>query len=98
MVASNGGRSVYPAVTLIGWGCESTSYKKPTDLAARKRIAEKLSGSGIGLEKRVNERADVFDACLCLLAAKDFMDERALPPPDTDVAIKEGWIWVRGPA
>ena len=88
---------VYPAATLIGWGCDSTGYKKPTDVAAREGIADKLSGAIAGLSAAVGGPADVFDACLCLVAAKDFLDGRAMRPRDHDLAIKEGWIWARRP-
>jgi predicted nuclease with RNAse H fold len=88
---------VYPGATLVGWGCSSTGYKKPTDVAARGWIANSLGGEVVGLSAVVDGPADVFDACLCLLAAKDFLDGRATPPRDHDLAIKEGWIWARGP-
>ncbi len=38
--------------------------------------------------------ADAFDAIVCLLAAKDFLDGGAIPPTDLTIAEKEGWIWV----
>jgi len=60
-----------------------------------KEIAQRLAKEVQALERYVAGRADVFDACLCLVAAKDFIEGRALPPQDLELAQREGWIWVR---
>ena len=39
------------------------------------------------------ESGAVEDAVVCLLAAKDFLAGRAVPPPDAELAATEGWIW-----
>lgn len=88
---------VYPGATLQGRGIRELGYKKSGSSGARLRIAGRLGRQIAGLRDRVNDPVDVFDACLCLLAAKDFMDGVALSPtPDQlQTAKKEGWIWVR---
>jgi hypothetical protein len=37
--------------------------------------------------------ADAVDACVCALAASDFLLGRAVPPDDLETAVSEGWIW-----
>ena len=88
---------VYPAATLIGWHCESVGYKKSANEGVRRRIAQEVRGGISGLVRWVSAPVDVFDACLCLLAAKDFLDGKAPAPPDPELAIKEGWIWAKLP-
>ncbi|MCM8612364.1 MAG: hypothetical protein NFW15_10470, partial [Candidatus Accumulibacter sp.] len=65
--------------------------------AVRCRIAQALHAEIPILLSLTDERVDVFDAGLCLVAAKDFMTAETLPPGDTDLARREGWIWVRRP-
>jgi len=88
---------VYPAATLIAWGCDSGGYKKDENALLRKRIAERVKDDVVGVHKFVNSPIDAFDACLCLLAAKDFIEGKAAAPRDHQLATKEGWIWVRRP-
>lgn len=86
---------VYPAGTLKARGLQHSGYKKPEQLDVRRDIANHVAGELEGLEKFVEGSADVFDACLCLAAAKDFLEGLAIPPEDKRVAKLEGWIWVR---
>jgi hypothetical protein len=37
---------------------------------------------------------DTLDSVVCLLAAKDFLDGRAVAPENRTLASQEGWIWV----
>jgi hypothetical protein len=89
---------VYPAGTLKARGLPDTQYKKPEQLDIRQRIADGLAGEFDGLQKYVIGPDDVFDACLCLVAAKDFLDGYTAPPFDLPLAQREGWIWVRKPS
>jgi hypothetical protein len=41
----------------------------------------------------VRKSVDAADACVCALAAADFLFGRAVPPADLGTARKEGWIW-----
>jgi hypothetical protein len=41
---------------------------------------------------------DEADACVCVLAAADFLLGRAIPPADLNTARTEGWIWAPDPA
>jgi predicted nuclease with RNAse H fold len=84
---------VYPAASLIAWGCALAKYKE--DARAREDIAQRLAARIAGIAERALDPVDAFDACLCLLAAQDFLEGMAWPPEDRERAIKEGWIWVR---
>jgi len=91
-----GAIEVYPGATLKARNLKYVGYKKPDQLGVRRQIAQELRSDIPMLVKFVRQKADVFDACLCLVAAKDFLDGFAAPPEDPSLAQKEGWIWVRG--
>ena len=42
---------------------------------------------------QMTRNAEVLDAVVCLLAARDFLDGRAMEPVDASLALQEGWIW-----
>lgn len=88
---------VYPAATLRVRGIVEPRYKDGSNVAARSRIASRLAGEIVDLSQRVTESDDVFDACLCALAAKDYVDGVAVVPgpEEAELARREGWIWVR---
>lgn len=88
---------VYPAATLMVRGILEPGYKRTESEIARWRIARKLGAEISGLAAFASEPDDIFDTCLCLLAGKDFLDGRAVPPTTEQLpaARKEGWIWVR---
>jgi len=86
---------VYPAGTLRARQLPHSKYKDVDASLVRQEIAQRLAKEVQALERYVAGRADVFDACLCLVAAKDFIEGRALPPQDLELAQREGWIWVR---
>ena len=79
---------VYPAATRIAHG------------------AADQGGSLMGLdglldcsvvEPSVLAREHTVDACVCVLAAADFLRGRAVSPPNLETALLEGWIWAPGP-
>ena len=39
--------------------------------------------------------ADALDAAVCILCALDFTKGLAVGPENSEVARKEGWIWVK---
>jgi predicted RNase H-like nuclease len=89
---------VYPAATLVAHGLRSSGYKKPDQSEERKQIIESLRAL-IALPDDIaplEANADALDAVICLLAAIDFIDGHSLPPDDSELAAREGWIWVRG--
>jgi len=88
---------VYPGATLASRALAVSGYKKNSEKAksARRQIADALKGEIPDLQKHVEGRVDVFDACLCLLAAQDFLEGKCPGPKDMGVARREGWIWVR---
>lgn len=91
---------VYPGAMLKAMGISATKYKEPHQLEAREQIATALHAIAPRLRKYVEQKADVFDACLCLVAASDFLAGRCRVPTAAEcpLAEKEGWIWVREPA
>lgn len=99
----SGGASieVYPAGTLKAYGLPASSYKGSADkdIERRKQLVRAL-GRKLTLPKDrrlLREAPDVLDACLCVLAAADFLDGAAPGPDDPGLAEREGWIWVREP-
>jgi hypothetical protein len=88
---------VYPAATLVVRGLLEPGYKLAESVVARQRMVRKLGTEITGLGEFASAQDDVFDACLCLLAGKDFLDGRAVPPTSEQLpsARKEGWIWAR---
>lgn len=87
---------VYPAATLIAHGIRASGYKAPIQISQREEILIALKSeidvdaSCVGMEAS----ADMLDAVVCMLAAKDFLQGRASPPTDLTLAQQEGWIWV----
>jgi predicted nuclease with RNAse H fold len=90
---------VYPAATLRAHGMPSRGYKLREQREAREQIASACGDLMPALSARCGRSADEFDACLCLLAAADFLQGRCAPPPAElrAVACREGWIWVLQP-
>lgn len=86
---------VYPAATLVAHGLRSAGYKKPAQVAERREIVAALTNElDLGGNRAIIERhADVLDAAICVLAAKDFLLGRAMPPANMALAQHEGWIW-----
>ena len=75
---------VYPAATRIAHGAPDRGGC--------------LEGLGRALDCRAVEpahlaKADAVDACVCVLAAADFLLGRSVPPDDLETAVVEGWIW-----
>jgi predicted RNase H-like nuclease len=88
---------VYPAATLSAIGVPQARYKQADAAGQAKRsaIASMVADEVPGLAGYVSAPIDVFDACLCLVAARDFVLGRAVAPQDKGLAEQEGWIWVR---
>jgi hypothetical protein len=90
---------VYPAGTLKARLLPCTGYKGSSGAPARARIARALGAEIAGLHRHASGQDDVFDACLCLVAARDFLLGQAVAPSPAEakLARREGWIWVRSP-
>lgn len=91
---------VYPAATIIMHGLAWRGYKgnEPDNRQRRQEILVALSKEIIVpdiLIEQVLENDDVFDAMICLLAAADFLSGYCAEPADSQMARREGWIWVR---
>jgi len=87
---------VYPAATLSARGIRSSGYKKPEQSLARQEIAAALDGA-LTVDVApgdITMTGDTLDSVVCLLAAKDFLDGRAVAPENRALAAQEGWIWV----
>lgn len=90
---------VYPAATLRAHDLLFTSYKKPEQSKQRAAI---LEGLGDLMAVRCEQdllvtNADALDAAVCVLAGADFLQSPTIQPEDSDLAAKEGWIWVKKP-
>jgi hypothetical protein len=90
-----GAIEVYPAGTLKAMGLRAGGYKK--DRERRAKLARTL-GRHMTLPRGIAANEHVLDACVCVLAAADFLAGRAPGPDDAADAARaerEGWIWVR---
>lgn len=86
---------VYPAATLTAHGIRASNYKDNEGAGTRRSMAQKLESLVSGITAYAKEVDDIFDACVCLVAALDFFENKAMPATDIASARKEGWIWVR---
>ena len=79
-------------------GIRSDGYKKPAQTAERREILDAIAGLVELLSdcQAMEANADVLDAVVCVLAARDFLEGQAPGPRDADRAAREGWIWVGG--
>ena len=89
---------VYPAATLMAHGIDvgRTGYKKSGQTVERRKILDALRKRMTIPEECCGDlsgNADLLDAAVCVLAARDFITGRAVPPPDRCLAEHEGWIW-----
>ena len=86
---------VYPAATLRSSVLPVVQYKKVSQIDGRRRIVEAFPDwfEISAVVDSALESPDVLDAVLCVLAAVEFCQGRAVPPNDDKVARKEGWIW-----
>lgn len=96
---SNGFSSieVYPAATLIAHGVTVAGYKRKGGLEARRKILDEMRTymrfpADVSLLE-TNEH--VLDAAICVWAGVDFLLGDVYKPVDINLAMKEGWIWVR---
>lgn len=89
---------VYPAGTLKVRKLPYSGYKKPEERQVRNEIVRGLAAEIDGIHKYIDGSADIFDACICLIAGKDYLEGLALPPKNLNLAKREGWIWIRNPA
>ncbi|WP_187275978.1 DUF429 domain-containing protein [Parahaliea aestuarii] len=98
-LAAAGVIEVYPAATLIAHCFTASGYKKREQVAERQGILGQLA-TVLGMPEDVAPMlasADALDAAVCVLAGFDFMAGACQSPVDTELARKEGWIWVRTP-
>lgn len=88
---------VYPAATMRAWSLPIVSYKKSAQQAERQQMLDALPEwfDASAARDVALASADVLDAVLCVLAAADFCQGRAVPPGEEVAAMarKEGWIW-----
>lgn len=92
----------YPAATLRAYNLPDSGYKDKSEIAdkaVRKKIIDGLPPS-LTLPNERNlllSNADALDAVICVLAGMDFLSGNVHKPTDTNLAHKEGWIWVKAP-
>jgi len=91
------GIEVYPAGTLVSRGLSTPKKDKS---GGRHRI-DLINRLGIEVDKTkmniIEQKPDVFDAVICVLAGVDFVQSKciSIPNEDAEIAKKEGWIWVK---
>jgi hypothetical protein len=90
---------VYPGATLAAHGVARSKYKDPATAGARGPMIEAFAARLEGLEARIGAPSDIFDACLCIVCALDFLDGRCIVPDaaQREAADVEGWIWFARP-
>lgn len=90
---------VYPAATLCAHDVEIRGYKSVKNEELRSAVLrwlrEQVDVASYGDE--LLEGADTLDAAVCVVAGLDFLNGRALSPPDRERAEVEGWIWFLDP-
>ena len=91
---------VYPAATLLAHGLPGKGFRGQGRGAARRPIQDMLTREFLPPHRFDAESMDEhqLDAVLCVLAGVDFLRGEALPPVDEELAVREGWIWVKAPA
>lgn len=95
---------VYPWATLVAHGVEVPSYKLKGQRDGRAQILEGLLNESVDIAEAARccclESADALDSVVAALAVADFVRGHAMGPPEemTEVARREGWIWVKEPA
>jgi len=75
---------VYPAATRLAHG----SPGKGGSIEGLEPLLDLSAFDGV-----LPASADAIDSLVCVLAAADFIQGRARPPLDLDIAKQEGWIW-----
>lgn len=91
-----GAIEVYPAATLKAHGISgSKDDGGPDGLVAV--LAKRLHIPG-DIANQLASNPHMLDAAVCVLAAQDFLCDKAMPPLVPALAKREGWIWVRDPA
>ncbi len=94
---------VYPGATLAARKLSKAPYKLIGQASGRAQIIEVLVRARLIAElpvaasTRALANADVLDAILCMVAARDFLAGECAAPDEThfDQIKREGWIWVR---
>ena len=97
---------VYPAATLCAhgwaWAGQGQQSKAEKEREKRRGKVTLLKKQGVVFQSgKVEEKAlgddDCCDACVCLLAARDFLRGECYEPSgaDLEAAKVEGWIWVK---
>lgn len=90
---------VYPAATLIAHGFRSSGYKQPAHIGQRREMVAALDGrfNVADFAAQLTSLPDALDATVCILAAKDFLEDRCPCPANRGLAEREDWIWTSMP-
>ena len=89
---------VYPAAVLKTSGMPFQGYKGSARSAQRQEIVDRLQEQmRLATEREILlSDDDVLDGAICVLAGYHFLQGLCVPPTDTELARREGWIWFRG--
>ena len=87
---------VYPAATLIAHAIhiprDSTKVEK---LRIKSDWIRTKSNIDEDLFSRIEISDHIVDSVICVIAGADFARGNSHPPEDIELAITEGWIWVK---
>ncbi|MCW8907758.1 MAG: DUF429 domain-containing protein [Sedimenticola sp.] len=88
---------VYPAAVLKTSGMRFQGYKGSARSAQRQEIVGRLQKEMIFAadSEILLSDDDVLDGAVCVLAGYHFLLGLCVPPTDTELARREGWIWFR---
>lgn len=90
---------VYPAATLESHNIPNIGYKNYGIDPIKEHIISSLNEYLNIPEgtKQILADSNALDSVVCILAAKDFLEENTFKPENIELAKKEGWIWVNNP-
>lgn len=91
---------LYPATILKAYDIPAQRYKAKDGGKERAQICGALEKMVMVSAERQSVLAsdDELDSVICVLAGHDFLKGHCMNPVNTELASKDGWIWVRKPA
>jgi len=92
---------VYPSVTIAFNDFKISPYKKKKWSNAKADNLDSIKDSFVNTKElsAIIKKEHDFDALICCIAAKDFLQGKCFEPEGSikSVVEKEGWIWVKDP-
>jgi predicted RNase H-like nuclease len=91
---------VYPSTTLITNKVQFVSTRRLSGKETREVMLgwlREFVRIPAQFETSLIDNPHLFDAVVCVIAGLDFINGQCFLPENPQLAIKEGWIWVRDP-